>query len=122
MRELLTLLDLARAKFPSDAALARALGVPPHHPFEWRHGKRAMSPETVTLLCDLLGMSGEEAREWLALAVIENPKNASRAAKLRQALFRVLGAWRRHPGSTDDKRRRSDARDELHQTTPRRHH
>jgi len=67
--------------------------VPAHHPHEWRTGKRALSAETAVVICDYLGMSGEEAREWVAVAIIENPKNASRVELLRRALFAcwVLG-------------------------------
>ena len=47
----------------------------------------------VAALCDMLELPGEEAREWLAIAIIENPKNASRAEWLKRALFAcwVLG-------------------------------
>jgi len=82
-----TLIDLAQTKAGSAAALCRALDVPTNHPCEWRNGKRAISPETVAALCDYLGMSGEEAREWIAIALIENPKNRSKADMLRRALF-----------------------------------
>lgn len=67
--------------------MARALGVAAHHPHEWRNGKRALTPETVAQLCDLIGISGEEAREWVAIAIIENPKNSSKAEVLRKVFF-----------------------------------
>jgi hypothetical protein len=54
---------------------------------QMRSGVRAISPETVALLCDLLQVSGEEAREWAALSVIENPKNSHIAGALRRAFF-----------------------------------
>lgn len=63
-----------------------------------RHGRRAISPEIVGLMCDVLELSGDEAREWLAISIIENPKNSSRAEVLRKAFFAlwvagvVLGA------------------------------
>lgn len=68
-------------------ALARRLGVPEHHPHEWRAGKRAVTPETAALLADVLSLSGEDARELVALAVVENPKNAEKRERLRRALF-----------------------------------
>jgi hypothetical protein len=60
----------------------------------WRSGARPMSAETAALLADILELPGEEAREWMAVAVIENPKNASRVEVLKRALFAcwVLGA------------------------------
>jgi hypothetical protein len=52
-----------------------------------------MTPEIVAALCDVLELPGEECREYVALAVIENPKNAGKAEMLRRALFAcwVLG-------------------------------
>jgi len=90
MKRLPLLLDLAQQKTGSDAELARRLEVPRQIVSEWRHEKRAISPEAVAALCDLLRLSGEEAREWLAIAVCDNPKNANRAEMLKRALF---GCW-----------------------------
>ena len=88
MKSIQLLIDMAREKaHGNEAALARQIGVPLHHPHEWRTGKRAVTAETAAALCDYLGLSGEEAREWLAIAVIENPKNAAKADMLRRALF-----------------------------------
>jgi transcriptional regulator with XRE-family HTH domain len=82
-----TLIDLARAKVHTDRELAKRLTV--HHVAlaEMKSGKRAISPETAAALCDILQLPGDEAREWIALAIIENPKNASRAELLKRALF-----------------------------------
>lgn len=88
MKTLKLLIDLAREKaHGNEAALARALNVPLHHPHEWRTGKRPLSAETVAAICDYLGLGGEEAREWVAIALIENPKNATKTDMLRRALF-----------------------------------
>ena len=87
MKSLETLLDMARAKVHSDAELARTIGVERQALHEMRRGKRAISPETVTALCDVLQLPGDEAREWVAIALIANPKNASRAEMLKRALF-----------------------------------
>jgi len=87
MRQMKTLIDMARAKFTSDAELARALNVPPNHIPEWRGQRRAVSAETAAALCDVLQLSGEECREWVAIAILENPKNSSRAEMLKRALF-----------------------------------
>lgn len=94
MGKLQLLIDMAREKVGTDAALCRRLGVPGHHVNEWRKGTRAMSPECVAMLCDVLQLTGEEAREWVAIALIENPKNAGKAELLRRALFAcwALGA------------------------------
>lgn len=94
MKSIQLLIDLAREKaHGNEAELARQIGVPLHHPHEWRTGKRAITAETAAALCDYLGLSGEEAREWLAIAVIENPKNAPKKHMLERALFAcwVLG-------------------------------
>lgn len=94
MKSVQLLLDLAREKcHGNEAKLAEAIGVPRNRPHEWRTGKQAMSAENAVLLCDYLGMSGEETREWVAVAIIENPKNSSKAELLRRALFAcwVLG-------------------------------
>lgn len=88
-----TLIDMARARVGTDAALARRLGVPGHHPHEWRKGLRAVTPEVAAALCDVLELTGEEAREWVAVAIVENPKNAGKVELLKRALFAcwVLG-------------------------------
>jgi len=96
-----TLVDLCRVRCGTDAELARRLGVSPSHITDWRKGARPMRGESAAALCDVLELSGEETREWVAVAMIENPKNAGRCAMLRRALFRVLGGWRRRPTSAD---------------------
>jgi len=78
---------MARAKVHSDAELARRIGIVPQDMNAMRRGRRAISPETVAALCDVLQLPGDETREWVAIAIIENPKNASRAGMLKRALF-----------------------------------
>jgi plasmid maintenance system antidote protein VapI len=88
MKSIQLLIDLAREKaHGNEAELARSLGIPLHHPHEWRTGKRNVTAETAAALCDYLGLSGEEAREWVAIAIIQNPKNAARKQMLERALF-----------------------------------
>jgi DNA-binding Xre family transcriptional regulator len=87
MKSVKLLIEMARAKVHSDAELARRIGVKPQDMLVMKNGQRPLSPETVAALCDVLQLSGEEAREWVALAVIENPKNAGRVEMLRRALF-----------------------------------
>jgi len=84
---LIVWIDKASALCKSDAALARRIGVALHHPHEWRTGKRTLSPESAAMLAEVLGLDGDEARQLVALAVIEAPKNADRAAQLRRVLF-----------------------------------
>lgn len=93
MKSMQTLIELARAKVHTDRELAHLLGIAPPDLTELKKGRRPVSPEIAAALCDVLQLSGEEAREWLALAVIENPKNASKVELLRRALFAcwVLG-------------------------------
>ena len=87
MKTMEPLIALGRAKVHSDAELCRAVGLKPPHLVEIRKGVRALSAENAAALCDLLGMSGDECREWVAVCLIENPKNADRAGMLRRALF-----------------------------------
>jgi len=82
-----TLINLASAKCGTDAELGRRAGLSRSQIADFRSGKKAVSPETVALLCDVLDLSGDECREWVAVSIIENPKNASCAEKLRRALF-----------------------------------
>ena len=93
VKKLQTLIAMARAKVHTDAELARRIGLTRQNLHDMQKGTRAISPETVAALCDMLELPGEEAREWLAIAIIENPKNASRAEWLKRALFAcwVLG-------------------------------
>lgn len=69
------------------SALARRLNVHPNVVHEWKVRKRAITPETVAELCEVLHLDGEEARRLAALAVVENPKNAAKAQLLRRAFF-----------------------------------
>lgn len=87
MRTLKTLIDEAAALCYGQSALARKLGVHPNVVHEWKVGKRAVTPETVAELCDLLELDGEEARRLAAVAVAENPKNARKAHVIRRAFF-----------------------------------
>lgn len=87
MKTVQTLIAMARAKVHTDAELARAIGVTRQNLNDMKNGSRAISPETIAALCDVLQLTGEEAREWLAIAIIENPKNASRVELLKRALF-----------------------------------
>jgi len=84
------LIDQARDKVGTDAELARQLGIPSGNLAHMRSGVRTVSPEMVGLLCNLLELPGEEAREWLAIAVLENPKNSSRVEVFRKAFFACL--------------------------------
>ena len=87
MKSAKLLIDMAREKVHSDAELARLLGITRMNLYEMKTGRRSISPETATALCDVLQLPGDEAREWVAIAIIENPKNASRVDLLKRALF-----------------------------------
>lgn len=93
MKSVKTLIDLAATRCGSDAELARRIGVQRSIIAEMRSGARAISPEAVVLMCDVLELPGEECQEWVAISLIENPKNASRVEVLKRALFAcwVLG-------------------------------
>jgi DNA-binding transcriptional regulator YdaS (Cro superfamily) len=110
---------MARAKVHTDRELADRLGIKPPNLTEMRQGRRAVSPETVAALCDVLQLSGEEAREWLAIAVIENPKNASKAELLKRALFAcwALGVAALMQQTNDAQARTVEARENLIDTS-----
>lgn len=83
------LMDNAIALCKTEAELARRTGglLTQQQINDMRKGRKTISPETVAILCDVLQLPGEEARQWLALAVVENPKNAGKAEVLKRALF-----------------------------------
>lgn len=87
MASVKTLLDMGRVKCVTDAELGRRAGLSRSQIADMRSGRLTMSPENVAALCDVLELTGEECREWVAVSIIENPKNASCADKLRRALF-----------------------------------
>jgi DNA-binding XRE family transcriptional regulator len=93
MKSVKLLIDMAREKCQSDADLARRIGVSRQDMHSLRSGDRPVSPELAAALCDVLELPGEEAREWVAIAMIENPKNAAKRSLLERALFAcwVLG-------------------------------
>lgn len=88
-RSVFTLIRSARELFQSDAELARALHMQPPTLNAMRKGKRAISPETVARLCELLDLPSSDAREWLAQSVIDNPKNAKDRPRLIRLFFRL---------------------------------
>jgi len=93
MRSVKTLLDLARVKCGTSAELGRRIGASKTQMADFAAGRQPISPERVAMLCDVLELSGDECREWVAVSMIENPKNAGCADRLRRALFAcwVLG-------------------------------
>jgi len=88
--ELKTLIDNAAKVCGGHAPLARRIGM--HQPDipAMLAGRKAISPESVAALCEVLELPGEEVRRLVAVAVIENPKNASKAEVLRRIFF---GCW-----------------------------
>lgn len=89
MKRVKDLLDQAVATCQSEAELARRIGLHYQQINDMRKGRRVVSPETVAALCEVLELPGEEAREWLAVSIIENPKNAKKAGVLRRCFFAV---------------------------------
>lgn len=105
MKPVRLLIDMAREKaHGNDALLARAVGMQRQDWHEIAKGKRPLSPEVAATLCDYLGLPGDEAREFVAAAVIENPKNASKRSLLERALFALwlLGVGSLALGTTTD--------------------
>lgn len=87
METVLTLLDRAIKKCQSAEKLAAVTGIHKVDISKMKNGKQPVSPETVAKLCKVLGVVGEEAREWAALSVIENPKNAPISGVLREVFL-----------------------------------
>ena len=81
-----TLIDKARARGLSDAAIARAMGLTPGNLCDALAGRRSLPPEAVALLADELG---EDAREAAAHQMVRNAK-APKRERLARALF---GCW-----------------------------
>lgn len=90
--KLKTLIDNASEKCGSDAKLAEVTGMPVQTISNLRHGQRPVSPENAAAFCAVLGLSPEESRQWVALAVVENPKNSSKSDMLKKALFASIAA------------------------------
>lgn len=89
-KDVLTLIDEGAKKCGGYASLARRMDLHPVALAQMKAGKRAITPETVALLCDVLELPGSEVRELAAWAVIENAKNAGKREALRRAFF---GVW-----------------------------
>jgi hypothetical protein len=90
MDSVLTLIAMARAKCHTDRELADRLDIKPSELHAMKTGRRPASPVHVGKLCDILELSGEEAREWLAVGVIEQAKDPGLAERLRRAFFALL--------------------------------
>jgi len=87
MRSAKTLIDEAIEICGSQAALAKRLGMQQQDIHKLATGKRPFSPEVIGLLCDVVGVEPTESQRMALAAVIENPKNASKAEVLRRAFF-----------------------------------
>ncbi len=87
MKTLQTLIDKACKIAGNGTLLGQKIGLTPQEVNDFRRGRRVVSPEIVGLLCNYLELPSEEAREWLAIAVLENPKNSSRVEVFRKAFF-----------------------------------
>jgi DNA-binding transcriptional regulator YdaS (Cro superfamily) len=87
MRKLKLLVERAITAAGSQSELARRLGLHRQVVYEWAAGTRPISCESAALLAEQLGLTPEEAREWVATAVCENPKNAERRERLERTLF-----------------------------------
>lgn len=89
MRTVETLIDEASKACKGDAELARRIGKSRSQIAEMRKGTEPISPESVALLCDVLRLSGEEARRLAALAIVARAK-PERQETLRRAFFVCL--------------------------------
>jgi len=89
MRTVKSLIDEAAEMCGGQAKLAARIGVDRARVTHWQTGAEPISPESVGLLCDVLGVPSEEARRLAALAVLERAKPARKEA-LRRAFFLCL--------------------------------
>lgn len=87
MKTVQTLISMARAKVHTDRELAQALGVHAPTLTKLKKGIDPVSPEMAIALCDVAGISGGEAMEWVAVAISQNPKNAERKKLIQRVLF-----------------------------------
>ncbi len=86
MLTLETLIDEAAKVCGSDRALCSKTGLHPSELSDMRAGRKALSPERVGLLADVLQLSAEDARRLAVLAVIDRASPARRVT-LRRAFF-----------------------------------
>ena len=84
-----TLIDRCAKREGSHAALARKLGFSPQALHRFKKGDSQMPTAVLAHLCTLDGISGDEARELLALLEIENPKHDEVRELLQRAFFLV---------------------------------
>jgi transcriptional regulator with XRE-family HTH domain len=105
MQRVICLLDRARALCQSDAELAERLDVPASHPAQWRNGSRRMTPATVTLLADLVGIPTDDARRLALQAVVDGVKDPEKKNIVRRVLLGIGKALqRRLPFDDNDTR------------------
>ena len=77
MRTVKTLIQEISEQMGSDAELARRLGLQRQDVYALKTGRRSTTPEMLARLCNLVDMPCAEAREWLALVVLENRHNST---------------------------------------------
>jgi len=87
MRDVKTLLDLAKVRVKTDLELAKRLDVPRSRVSDWRHGRTAMTPDSAAAICDILELPADQARQWAAAMVVANAKPASKQKRMQRALF-----------------------------------
>jgi len=87
MKSVQLLLDLGREKVGTDTELARRMGLTPQNLAGVRAGRRNMTIVHVAAVCDLLQLSGQEAREWYARIAVEQETEPSKVNLLKRALF-----------------------------------
>jgi len=94
MNRVIALIDKCAEKAGSRAELARRLRISPQALHRFRNGGTPCPAPILAQLCEMDQLSGDEARELLALVEIENPKHAGTAALMRRAFFTAwaLGA------------------------------
>lgn len=102
MRSVKTLVDECAELCGSRAALARRLDVGRASVTNWASGHEPIPAHALARLCDMLQLPGDEARQILARAECENPRNRAHRDLMMRAFFVswALGATLTvHPGA-----------------------
>ena len=84
-----TLIDEAVKVTGTKTALAKKLGVAPHHVSEWKSGARKCQPDDLAAMAEIAGFN---AMEFLARATVERTEGTPKGLVLQAALGKYLVA------------------------------
>ena len=93
MKQVQTLIAMARAKCHTDAELAGKLGETKQNFHGMKTGRRPITNEHIATMCDMLQLPGEEAREWLAINAIEQAARLARPGAVEVLSRALFACW-----------------------------